>query len=127
VDTWMYIRDQGRVHEQNNTIRSRKKATVHVKPNCTAHGVGEQTIKRDTRWSSVLYRSALVQLACVRHTLLKPETYLAASGEMMGLVLVVCSVVTALLNPEDFQENALAERFGYSNFCVVHRGTTTRT
>lgn len=83
------------------------------------HVVGVRTSKRDTCLSSTMYGFALVQLVFLDRKWLKPEKYLSAAGEMLGIILLVCTALTAIFHPEDFDQNALVERFGYSNFCVV--------
>ena len=63
--------------------------------------------------------------ACVRlwsrldHPEIRPALYLSAAGEAMAITLGVSAIITTVGNPSVLAHNALKDRFGYSNFCVM--------
>eukprot|EP00966_Prymnesium_polylepis_P022715 522654-Prymnesium_polylepis.2 len=49
---------------------------------------------------------------------LHPELYLKASGEGLGLCILLSTIITAIFKPEQFESNASIDYLGYNNPCV---------
>ena len=49
---------------------------------------------------------------------INPTVYYKASGNILGITLVVCWLISMAYNPSVFEDNPLLDRLGYNDFCV---------
>jgi hypothetical protein len=70
--------------------------------------------------SNCWFRFAFVRLLIhVDRPVIRPDLFMSAAGELIAVTLGTSAMITAIWNPFVLKHNALAERFGYSNFCVT--------
>ena len=52
------------------------------------------------------------------HVEVWPEDYLGAASELLIILLGGCNILSAIVNPKIYEQNALKDRLGYNDVCV---------